>query len=224
MRRIGTLAAAMVLGLAGAVSAEDAAFKGDPYTLNVCAVSGEALGSMGDPIVLVHEGRDIKFCCDGCTPRFKADAAKIFAKIDALMITDQKPHYPLTTDIVSGEALPADDKIIDVIHFNRLVRFASQKSAQTFMKDPDTYIAKLNDAVIAAQKDHYPLDKCVVSGEKLTGNEDIQGVYANRLVKFCCDHCVTDFTHSPAKYLSLLEKGEVSKEGSSPHEHSEQHK
>jgi len=225
MRRIGSLAAAIVLGLAGAVSAEDAAaFKGDPYTLNVCSISGEELGGMGEPISLVQDGRDLKFCCSGCPPRFKADVAKGLAKIDALMITDQKPDYPLKTDIVTGEALPADDKVVDVIYFNRLVRFASQKNAQTFMKGPDAYITKLNDAVIAAQKDHYPIDKCVVSGEKLTGKEDVQGVYANRLVKFCCDDCVKDFAKTPAKYLSMLEKGEAPKEGSGPHEHHEEHK
>ncbi len=223
MCRVGNFAAAIVFGFAAAACAEDAAFKGDPYSLNVCPTSDEELGSMGEPIVYSHEGRDIKFCCDGCPPRFKGDVAKGLAKIDALMIADQKPHYVLTSDIVTGEALPADGQIIDVVHFNRLVRLGSQKSAQAFMKDPGTYIAKLNDAVIAAQKDHYPIDKCIVSGEKLTGTEDTQGVFANRFVKFCCADCVDIFVQSPAKYLSMLEKGEAPAAGSGPHKHHEEH-
>jgi YHS domain-containing protein len=221
MRGVRYVAAAIVLGLSAMAGADDTAFKGDPYTLDVCAVSGEPLGSMGEPVVLVHEGRDIKFCCSGCNPRFTADPAAILSKVDTQMIADQKPHYPLTTDIVTGEALPADDKVIDVVHFNRLVRFGSQKSAQTFMKDPDTYITKLNEAVIAKQKDSYPIDKCVVSGEILSDTDFLSRVYANRLVEFCCDHCVDSFVQSPAKYLRLLEKGEAAAEGSASHEHHE---
>ena len=224
MRGIGNLAAALVLSFTAVAYTEEPAFKGDPYTLNVCSVSGEELGGIGDPVAYVHEGRDIKFCCSGCEPRFKGDPAKGLAKIDELMIVDQKPHYPLTTDVVTGEALPADDKIIDLVHFNRLVRLGSQKSAQTFMKDPDTYIKKLDEAVIAKQSEHYPIDKCVVSGEKLSDADSIQAVFGNRLVKFCCDDCVDTFKKTPAKYLSMLEKGEAPKEGSGPHEHHEEHK
>jgi len=39
---------------------------GKPYTLDVCIVSGEELGSMGEPHVFVHKGQEIKMCCDKC--------------------------------------------------------------------------------------------------------------------------------------------------------------
>ncbi|HSP42915.1 MAG TPA: hypothetical protein VLO11_08595, partial [Luteolibacter sp.] len=42
-----------------------------PYPLETCLVSGEKLGSMGEPVVIQHEGREIKFCCDSCVPKFK---------------------------------------------------------------------------------------------------------------------------------------------------------
>ena len=32
----------------------------DPYLLDVCVVSGEKLGSMGEPIVKVYDGREIR--------------------------------------------------------------------------------------------------------------------------------------------------------------------
>lgn len=53
-----------------------------PYPLDVCLVSGEELGSMGDPVVIVHEGQEIKFCCDKCVPKFEADPAKYLSKLD----------------------------------------------------------------------------------------------------------------------------------------------
>ncbi len=53
-----------------------------PYPLEVCIVSGEPLGSMGEPIVIVHEGQEIKFCCDACPPRFEEDPAKYLGKLE----------------------------------------------------------------------------------------------------------------------------------------------
>lgn len=52
-----------------------------PYPLEVCIVSGEELGSMGEPIVLVHEGQTVKFCCDQCAPKFEKEPAKYLAKL-----------------------------------------------------------------------------------------------------------------------------------------------
>lgn len=51
------------------------------YPLEVCVVSGEELGSMGEPVVLMHEGTEVRFCCDKCVPKFKADPEKYLAKL-----------------------------------------------------------------------------------------------------------------------------------------------
>lgn len=61
-------------------AASEAAVK--PYPLDVCLVSGEKLGSMGDPTSLVHEGQEIKFCCDHCEPKFKKDPAKYLSQLE----------------------------------------------------------------------------------------------------------------------------------------------
>ncbi len=50
--------------------------------VGICPVSGEKLGSMGDPYVYVHEGREIKFCCDNCLPKFKKDPEKYLSKLE----------------------------------------------------------------------------------------------------------------------------------------------
>jgi hypothetical protein len=53
------------------------------YPLSVCPVSGETLGAMGEPYNHVHEGRLVRFCCDGCLDEFNADPSSFLAKIDA---------------------------------------------------------------------------------------------------------------------------------------------
>lgn len=53
-----------------------------PYPLDTCLVSGEKLGSMGEPIIINHEGHEIKFCCDSCVPKFEKDPAKYLSKLD----------------------------------------------------------------------------------------------------------------------------------------------
>jgi YHS domain-containing protein len=63
-----------------AASAAESSAK--PYPLDTCLVSGEKLGSMGDPIVINHEGQEIKFCCDTCVPQFKKDPEKYLSKLD----------------------------------------------------------------------------------------------------------------------------------------------
>ena len=62
-----------------AKSAPAAAAK--PYPLTTCVVSGEKLGSMGEPVVFVHEGQEIKLCCKNCRPDFDKEPAKYMAKL-----------------------------------------------------------------------------------------------------------------------------------------------
>jgi len=56
--------------------------KPKPYPLTTCIVSGDKLGSMGDAVVVVRDGREIKFCCKGCIKDFDKDPAKFITKID----------------------------------------------------------------------------------------------------------------------------------------------
>jgi hypothetical protein len=52
-----------------------------PYPLETCIVSGAQLGSMGDPVVLVYAGQEVKLCCAGCVPAFTADPETYLEKI-----------------------------------------------------------------------------------------------------------------------------------------------
>jgi len=53
-----------------------------PYPLETCIVADEPLGSMGEPVVIVHEGQEIKFCCDACQPKFEEDPQKFLNKLE----------------------------------------------------------------------------------------------------------------------------------------------
>ncbi len=53
-----------------------------PYPLDVCLVTDNALGSMGDPVSMVYEGQEVKFCCRPCIKKFKADPEKYLSKLN----------------------------------------------------------------------------------------------------------------------------------------------
>lgn len=55
-----------------------------PYPLEVCIVGGEKLGSMGEPVSLIYQGQQVKFCCGGCQPEFEKDPVKFLKKLSAL--------------------------------------------------------------------------------------------------------------------------------------------
>ncbi|MCH7891697.1 MAG: helix-turn-helix transcriptional regulator [Gemmatimonadetes bacterium] len=139
------------IALAGPTTAPASAsdVKGDPYLLSTCPVSGEKLGSMGDPVVKTIDGREVRFCCNGCVRRFKGNTAKYLAVVDKAIVEQQMPFYPVQTCVVSGESLIVKGKDIGVNHVykNRLVRFDCEASLEGFNKDPAGYIAKLDKAL-----------------------------------------------------------------------------
>tara|TARA_R110002096_G_scaffold352023_3_gene545010 strand:+ start:1296 stop:1604 length:309 start_codon:yes stop_codon:yes gene_type:complete len=51
------------------------------YPLTTCVVSGEALGSMGIPVEVVHEGITVKLCCKSCIDEFNETPEVFVAKL-----------------------------------------------------------------------------------------------------------------------------------------------
>ena len=187
-----------------------------PYMFNTCSVSGEELGSMGDPIVKIYEGREVKFCCKMCVPKFEKDLKGSLAKLDQKVIDSQLPFYPMTTCVVSGEAFGGEmGDPINVVYKNRLVRLCCKMCKGDFNENPQAYIAKLDAAVVAQQSEQYPLTSCPISGEALGSMGDaINVVYAGRLVKFCCAMCVPKFEADPMSTIEKIDAAwEVSKTG-----------
>jgi len=52
-----------------------------PYPLDICIVTDNELGSMGDPISLIHEGQEVKFCCRPCVKKFQRDPQRYLAQL-----------------------------------------------------------------------------------------------------------------------------------------------
>lgn len=48
----------------------------------ICPVSGEPLGSMGKPIKLDVQGREVFICCSGCEDSLRENPQKYFDKLD----------------------------------------------------------------------------------------------------------------------------------------------
>jgi YHS domain-containing protein len=77
-----------------------------------------------------------------------------------------------------------------------------------------TYLVAPLAGFAAEKKDEkskaYPLDKCVVSDEKL-GEMGKPYVFKHegREVQLCCKSCLKDFKKDPAKYIKKIEEAEA---------------
>ena len=64
----------------------------------------------------------------------------------------------------------------------------------------------------APKTDTYPLDTCVVSGQKLGAMGDpVKYDYKGREVRFCCQDCIAKFNKAPDKYLAKLDQAAAAK-------------
>jgi len=64
----------------------------------------------------------------------------------------------------------------------------------------------------------YPLESCVVSGEKLGEmGKPFVYQYEGREIKFCCKNCLKDFKKDTAKYIKKIEEAEAKAKKSRGH-------
>ena len=211
---VACLGAGMLMLLA---AAQDDKRVGDAYPLTTCPISGRALGD--NPVVVVlsgmpdssMNGREVKFCCNGCRGRFEADAETHVEKLDELIIKDQLKVYPAANCIVMTDDELADprgpeameDK--NVVIDNRLYRFCCKACVRKFKKDPKTYKAVLDKVVIEQQSKDYPLDVCVVTGRSY-GDKPFEFVVANRMVRTCCGGCARKVRETPTSTIAQIDK------------------
>ncbi len=79
--------------------------------------------------------------------------------------------------------------------------------------------AGVSAAWLAKAKAEYPLDACMISGDKLEGGDmgpPLDYVYRqegqpDRLIRFCCPHCLRDFKKDAAKFLKQLDDATAAK-------------
>ena len=197
-------------------------FSGDPYLLDTDPVTGKKLGPVKELVVIQHDGRELRFNGDESLRTFRADPAKVLAKVDSALIRQQLPHYPLETCPVSGGKLGGMGEPVNLVYKNRLIRFCCKGCEPKFLKDPGKFVAALDAAVVATQGSKYPLKTCLVSGEELGGEmgDPIDLVIGNRLVRLCCKGCKKQIVKDPLAYLGKLSApGAKRGHGEKGHEH-----
>ncbi|MBL8765272.1 MAG: hypothetical protein JNM07_13490 [Phycisphaerae bacterium] len=195
---------------------------GDPYPLATCPITGKKLGSMGDPIVKTYDGREVRFCCGMCPPKFEKDLTKTIAKLDEAIVKDQLPLYPLDSSVVTGKKLP--EKPIDWVYNNRLVRLADEAEKAEFQKDPAKHLAALDKATIEKQSKDYPLKTCPVSKDELGAmGEGKDLVIAGRLIRLCCASCEKDVRKDPVKFIAMIDEARKGAGGKKDDGHGEHH-
>lgn len=204
-------------------TAEPAKRIGDPYPLDTCPITGKKLGSMGDPVAKLYDGREVRFCCPACPPKFEKDQAASLAKIDEKIIQDQAALYPLKTSVVTGKDLP--EKPFEFVYGNRLIRLGAESEKADFIKDAVKYLAALDKAVIEQQGKDYALKTCPVSKEEFGGDmgKPVDLVVAGRLVRLCCRDCKKDVDKDPAKFIAIVDEARKGKTAKSDADHKEEH-
>jgi len=61
--------------------------------------------------------------------------------------------------------------------------------------------------MIKQQLPYYPIDTCVVSGEKLNSKgAAVNFIYGNRLFRTCCNDCKTEFLADPKELVAELDE------------------
>ncbi len=96
---------------------------------------------------------------------------------------------------------------------------SADKSAQDSAPGQLVPAKDQDPAWLAKAQAAYPLDSCVVSGDKFDGGEMGQPkdyVYKqpgqpDRLVRFCCNDCVKDFKEDPTKFLKAIDEAAAKK-------------
>lgn len=201
---------------------QDSKRVGEAYPLTICPISKRALGD--NPVVVILEdmpessmnGRELKFCCGGCSGRFMSDKVGNMNKLDEVIVKDQLKVYPIANCIVMPEdelADPRGPKAMEdknVIIGNRLYRFCCKACIRKFKKDPAKYNAELDKLVIKQQAADYPIDVCVISGRPL-GDSPHEMVVANRLVKTCCGGCSNKVKANPTATIAKIDQARQAK-------------
>ncbi len=190
--------------------------KGASYPLATCPVSGKPLDKDSAVLIIedaanpLNDGREIRFCCPKCVAAFTAEPQKFLPTIDAAIIEQQRPFYPLTKCVVMTDddlptpGSPDADKLREIVVLNDLVRICCPGCIKKIKKDPAKFVATIEAATIAAQKKNYALTTCPISGEALEADA-AEVVIGERLVRLCCSGCADKAKQNPGDIYAKLD-------------------
>ncbi|MBX3317109.1 MAG: hypothetical protein KF902_09640 [Phycisphaeraceae bacterium] len=93
------------------------------------------------------------------------------------------------------------------VYDGREIRFCCDDCVEAFQEDLKSSLAEVDKEMAKDQAPFYPTKQCLISGEHLGAAGDVvEVVWHNRLVRFCCDACATEFRKDPAATLAKLDK------------------
>ena len=200
---------------------------------SVCPISG---GQIDGESFVSYNGKQIGLCCGGCGAKFTAwddDRKKEFVLTSLkTRVTQDKPKsrpkktaptskpakkiksdlYTLATCPISGAKLGAMGDAVVKTYEGREVRFCCAGCISKFEANVKEGFAKIDKQLIKQQVHYYPLDKCIISDEKLVEGEITEYVFNNRLVRLCCTGCIKDLKKDAAKYLKKIDNAIVKKQ------------
>ncbi len=199
------LLALLLLAPATAVLPDDAEIikaQKPSYPLTTCVISGEELGSGGmKQVDLVRDGHLVSLCCKGCVKDFDKDPAANLKKIEAAVVAAQSADYPVDTCVAGGDKL--DENAVNLVVGTKLVKLCCNDCKKIVLAEPSKYLARVDQAYIAAQSANYPLDICPIS-EHALGDAPVKYLHGTTLVQFCCEDCVGEFEKDPKPLLAKL--------------------
>lgn len=185
-------------------------FVGDPYPLDICIVGNEPLGANAVTVILkdmadpLQEWRHMRFCCDTCVAKFRAEPAKYIAALDKAIIERFDRDFPLDRCIVMIEET-LDDDAERVVYANRVYRLCCRKCITNFQKQTERYTQAYERMLAAKQRSEYPLKTCVVTGAPLP-EKPFDLVIGARLVRLADADAAKRFYEDPARYLKAIDE------------------
>ncbi len=114
----------------------------------VCPVTGEPLGSMGDPIKVLIDGRPLYLCCRGCLSKVRKDPAAYLPKpqvtLAALEESDKEGIARQKVCPVTGEPLGSMGDPIKVLIDGTPLYLCCQGCVAKVKAAPETYLSKVS--------------------------------------------------------------------------------
>jgi len=132
------------------VDAAIIAAQGPSYPLDTCPITGEKLGSMGEPINHIVGTRLVRLCCKGCVKAVNKAPEATLVKVNEALIAAQLKTYPLDTCPITGEKLGSMGEPVNFLYGTRLLRLCCRGCVKGVTADPQAALAKL-DAALAAK-------------------------------------------------------------------------
>ena len=119
-----------------------------PFASAACAVKRDAGAAGVDAMSeLVVGNRLIPVCSAECRERAESAPAEVLRELDAATITRLGAAYPLTTCVVTGNALK-DGEAVDVVMHHRLLRVCCPDCVPTLRENPHAALAQVDAATL----------------------------------------------------------------------------